>query len=438
MTSTLEHVFSWTHTLSGVISLSAFGYKWRDLRRDPGNLALRALCGTRLFNGIAYLFLAPVSYRMLGRLTGVPNLGTLLGHSSIVLAALSAHVMVTGWFHSPEEARRRLPRVAALYLSAIAAMTALFLAAPLPGAHPVDFEVHFATRPAAGAYVLLFLLTYGLNLANTARHVWPSSRAVARPRIAQSLRLSAVGAFFVLGFILGKLVGLVGRWCGQTAWDQAAVLWSPVMASTGSLVIVLGYTLPGWGTGLATRLEHHRSYRTLHPLWSALCEAAPGIALLEPRSPRFALCAKDLHTRLYRMVIEIRDGQRMLRPYVCDVCEDRLRAGLRAWRPGQGDDTDVLLEAAVLALTVRRKRTGHQPSGTWSGPGSRQSGSEFADELAWLRQVAEAYARVSADRGPLSALPPCDCTVAPGPDGTDGPPAEERPDPRTTDPSRKA
>ncbi|KIF73789.1 hypothetical protein QR77_06945 [Streptomyces sp. 150FB] len=413
MTRTLEYVFSFTHTLSGVISLSAFGYKWRDLRRDPRNLALRALCGTRLFNGLAYLVLAPMTYLWIGRLTGIPNLCTLLGHSSIVLAALSAHVMMTGWFRSPDEARRRLPKLAALYLLAIAVMAAFFFAAPLPGAHPIDFEVHFATQPTAGVYVAVFLVTYGLNLANTARYTWPSSRAVVRPWLAQSLRLAAVGSVFVLGFILGKLIGVVGRWFGQTALDQVAVLWSPLMASAGSMVIVVGFTMPGWGAALSRRQERYGSYRTLHPLWSSLCEAAPGIALFEPRSPHRALWTRDLHTRLYRMVIEIRDGQRLLRPYVCDACEDRLRTGLRESDVVRGDNGDLLLEAAVLSLAMRRKRAGRRPSGNSAGTGSRQSGGEFADELTWLRHVAVAYARVPADRGLLPDLDRCDCTVAP-------------------------
>lgn len=415
MTRTLEHVFSYTHTLSGVISLSAFGYKWLDLRRDPENLALRALCATRLFNGLAYLFLAPVTYVWIGRLTGVPNLGTLLGHSSIVLAALSAHVMVTGWFRSPEEARRRLPNVTLFYLSAIAVMTALFFASPLLGAHPVDFEVHFATHPTAAGYVVVFLVTYGVSLVNTARHTWPSLRALERPWLGRSLRFAAVGSVFVLGFILGKLLGVVGRWCGVTAWDQAADLWSPLMASVGSLVIVVGYTLPGWGAVLSSRLEQCRSYRTLHPLWFALCEAAPGIALFESRSPRLAMYLRDLQARLYRMVIEIRDGQRLLRPYVCDVCEERLRLRLQESGLMRGENADLLLEAAVLALAVRRKRVGFQPSDHPAGSGSRQSGSEFADELTWLLHVAEAYVRVWTDRRPLPPLDHCPCTVTPAP-----------------------
>jgi hypothetical protein len=415
VTTTLEYVFSCTHTLFGAVCLVAFGYKWRDLRRDPKNLALCALCGTRLFSGLAYLFLAPGTYVWIGRLSGIPNLGTLLGHSSAVLAALSAHVMVTGWFRSPQEARRRLPKVALLYLLAIVVMSVFFFAAPLPGAHPVDFEVHFATHPTAGAYVVVFHVTYGLNLANTARHTWPSSRAVDPPWLSQSLRLAAVGSVFVLGFIVGKLIGVVGRWCGVTAWDQAAVLWSPLMAGVGSLVIVVGYTLPGWGGVLSSRLEQWRSYCTLHPLWSALCGAAPDIALFEPRSPRLALYLRDLQTRLYRMVIEIRDGQRLLRPYVCDACEERLRLRLRESGLIRGGNADLLLEAAVVALSIRRKRAGLQPSDHLAGHGSRHSGSEFADELTWLRHVAEAYVWVSTDPRLLPSLHHCRCTMAPSP-----------------------
>lgn len=413
MTTPLIYVFSCTHILTGLICLATFRYKWRDFRGDPKNLALGALCATRFFNGLAYLLLAPVTYVWIGELSGIPNLATLLGHSLIVLAALAAHVMVTGWFRSPKEARRRLPNVTLPYLLAILVMSVLFFATPLPGARPVDFEVHFATQPTAGAYVVVFVVTYGLNLANTARHTWPSSRAVGRPWLSQSLLLTTVGSFFVGGFILGKLIGVVGRWCGVTWWDQISILWSPLMGIAGSLLLAAGYTLPGWGAALSARLGQWRSCCTLHPLWSALCGAAPGIALHKPRSPYLALCRRDLQTWLYRIVIEIRDGQRLLRPYVCDACEERLRLTLRKSGLLRDDNADVLLEAAVLALAVRRKKAGFQPSGHPTGSGSRHSGSEFADELAWLRQVAQAYTRVSTDLRLLPSLHHCKCRMAP-------------------------
>ncbi|MEV0639915.1 MAB_1171c family putative transporter [Streptomyces sp. NPDC050619] len=414
MTASVEHVFNYTHTVSCVITLSAFGYKWFDLRRDAGNLELWALCGTRLFNGIAYLFLVPLVNVWIGELTGIPNLATLLGHSSIVLAALSAHVMVLGWFQSPAESRRRLPRVVGFYLLAIATMSVLFFAAPLPGAHPVDFEVHFATTPTAAAYLMVFLVTYGVSLANTARFTWPSSRAVERSWLAQSLRMTAVGSVFVLGFILGKAIGITGRWFGVTDWDRAAVEWSPIAASLGSLVLVLGYTLPGWGAFFVVRREQFRLYGTLHPLWSVLCEAAPGVTLFRPLSPRVARFWGNLRTRLYRMIIEIRDGQRLLRPYVCDGCEERLRRFL--WETGLVRGTAAegpLVEAAVIALAVRRKKEGVQPSGGTAGRGSRQPSSEVADELTWLGQVAEGYVRLTARQNCLPEPYPCPCSEEP-------------------------
>ncbi|RDG39797.1 MAB_1171c family putative transporter [Streptomyces corynorhini] len=404
---TLHQVFSVTHTLSGALCLIAFAYKWGDLKRDPGNLALRALCSARLFNGLAYLMLAPATYVRIGEFTGSANLGTLLGQGLIVLAALSSHIMVLSWFCSPEKARQRLPYVALFYLVALTAMVALFFSASLPGSHPIDFEVHFTNQGASDAYLVVFLVTYGLNLANTALHTWPSSLAIDRPWLSQSLRLSALGSVFVLGFILGKLVGIVGRWSGTTALDSAATLWSPLMASAGSLVLVTGYTLPEWGAAASSWRGRYRSYRTLYPLWFALCRAVPGIALFEPRSPRRSLWLREPETRLYRMVIEIRDGQRVLRPYVCDRCEERLRRELQG--RGYGANTDPLMEAYVLSLAMERKKAGLEPSDYTAGSGSRQSGTEFTDELAWLERVAEVYACLPSGRLPSPA--PCSCTA---------------------------
>ncbi|MCG0283815.1 MAB_1171c family putative transporter [Streptomyces sp. PSAA01] len=409
----LEIIFSITHPLSAVFTLSAFAYKLRDLARDPQNLALRALCYGRLFNGLAYVMLAPVVYLPLGRLTGSANIGTLLGHAFIVFAALCAHLTMVGWFHPPKEARRRVPRVALAYLVALGLMIVLFFSSSLASPHPTDFEVYFADHQPTSAYLIVFLLTYGLNLANTARHTWPSSRALDRPELATSLRLTALGSACVLGFILGKLIGIVGRWCGTTALDVTATVWSPLFASAGSLVLVVGYTQPGWRrSSMSARIKQYRSLHTLYPLWSALCRSVPGIALIEPHSPRLLLRGKTRHLLQYRMVIEILDGRRALRPYVCPDCEEQLRLCLPERKHFRGGHAfDPLLDACVISLAIHRRQIGLGPTDDSAvTPGPRQPGAEFVEELAWLQAVAEEFAALPSPFAPLIA--PCPCTSA--------------------------
>jgi len=78
--------------------------------------------------------------------------------------------------------------------------------------------------------------------------------------------------------------------------------------------MVVGCTMPAWGPhigipALVIWLRRHRAHRHLYPLWRDLYQVNPEIALLRPL-PRLidALILYDLDFRLYRRVVEIRDG----------------------------------------------------------------------------------------------------------------------------------
>ena len=60
-----------------------------------------------------------------------------------------------------------------------------------------------------------------------------------------------------------------------------------------------------------------RTYRQLYPLWRSYYEAEPSIALdgATAESPFAAAGLRDIEPRLYRRVIEIRDGMLAVRRY---------------------------------------------------------------------------------------------------------------------------
>ncbi|MFI9724569.1 MAB_1171c family putative transporter [Streptomyces sp. NPDC052396] len=391
MIDTAIAAFDIVYPLCAVTSFLALGYKVRDLRRDSGNSALRALCLARLCTALAYVWITPCLYVRIDRLLGIANLGTLLSNGCIVFSALATQLMLLGWFNDPAGVRRKAPWVWAVFGTAVVAMILIFLGAPLPGEHPVDFEVYFAKDQYADAYMAVYLATYGLNLVNTARLTWLPSRAISHPWLRRSLRLTALGSVFITGYLLGKTLGVIGRWCGMSCFDAAAIVGAPVCANLGSLVLVVGGTFPGWGQRLMTRARQYRSLRRLYPLWFALCQATPGIALFPRRSPRPPVFVPALETRLYRLIIEIRDGQRALRPYVNAeqlgaVAREAQSAGM------DGEELQVTLEAAAIRLGIREKSRGVQNAESVAGGTASSSTTDLASELSWLERVAHAFA----------------------------------------------
>ncbi|OXM49671.1 MAB_1171c family putative transporter [Amycolatopsis alba] len=379
--------------LCALASVVALVYKLRDLRRDWGNAALRALCAGRLATAFAYIVLTPALFTRLDQALGTHNLGTLLSNSCIVLSALASQVMLLYWFHDQEVARRRARWVGAFFLTVVCVMVTLFVLAAPSGEHPVDFEVHFATDPEVAVYVVVYLGTYGANLINTARLTWSSSPdIVSRPWLRRGLRLTALGCVFVLGYFAGNTLGVVGRWAGTDVFDFASILLAPLLASVGSLVLVTGSTFPGWGRRVTTHLSRARSLRRIHPLWFSLCEAVPGITLYGGGSRRPPCLVRDPEIRLYRAIIEIHDCRRALRVYRDQrVARVARQAGHRSGL--QDDELSALVEAVTLKAALRQKLCGdhqHEEHGSIEDSAA-QTEADLSDELAWLERVAHAF-----------------------------------------------
>jgi hypothetical protein len=132
---------------------------------------------------------------------------------------------------------------------------------------------------------------------------------------------------------VSNLVYLTGVGVGALAF-VAGVSYAAII---GMLI-----TVPVWRA-------HRRGHRQLAPLWRALHEAFPQLAL--GRAPatswRARLGAGRTHYRFYRRVVEIRDGLVLLSPYYDTALAGRAGAGPaeKHW-------------AGVIAAALRRRATG--------------------------------------------------------------------------------
>ncbi len=94
--------------------------------------------------------------------------------------------------------------------------------------------------------------------------------------------------------------------------SQPLVAACQLAALLGLVLVAVGSALPGiWRSWRSMRhgLQARRQLDDLYPLWSDLVELAPGIAL-NAVQPRWLdrLHFRDVDIRLYRRIIEIRDG----------------------------------------------------------------------------------------------------------------------------------
>ncbi|MFB7667373.1 MAB_1171c family putative transporter [Kitasatospora sp. NPDC056138] len=271
--------------------------------------------------------------------------------------------------------------------SAVAALGAVLLFAA------ADVRVHGGAvvvagpgRPAMAGYNLLATVYTTGSMAVFVVLMGRRSRDCAQPLLRLGLRL----------IVLSGLVGVL--WCAWGLDDVSDVLTagsqsegedtlSAVLGIATTAPAVAGATVSLWGGGLVAlgqRLYSYRCHRRLEPLWSALHEALPEIALDPagrgplglPHGARFAL---------YRRVIEIHDARLALRPY--------RHPDAAAWaRELDPDCRPETVEAAAIAAAVELVRAGRRLAAwTAAGAGAPAAGATAASETDWLVRVARAY-----------------------------------------------
>jgi hypothetical protein len=151
----------------------------------------------------------------------------------------------------------------------------------------------------------------------------------------------------------------------------------------GILIGVAGACVPAARRSRAI-IGAYWSLLVLRPLWKAMRDAFPEVILFTPRRAVIELAGvDDVHLRVYRRVIEIRDGMMALRPYLDD-------------RPPESEDP-ARAEATAIAQALKRRAAG--AAGEHHGEFARV-GPEMSDEVAWLSRVSSAYRTVRTGAAP--------------------------------------
>ncbi|SFE21840.1 hypothetical protein SAMN04487819_109177 [Actinopolyspora alba] len=172
--------------------------------------------------------------------------------------------------------------------------------------------------------VLAFYLIGNLYMSYaTARGAW-LCRASARQTYSgarQSLTVAALGlTVCLLGTHLPRVLSTTGRLLLGTDPVPGTAHWTPPLLALGIGLFFLGIGYPGLRTGIIKArlwITMRRHHRQLRPLWAALYQHFPNIALFAPTTPRReAWQLRHMRLRYYRRIIECRDGLVCLSPYL--------------------------------------------------------------------------------------------------------------------------
>jgi hypothetical protein len=398
--------------LSATLFLLLAAQRAAAARTQPDDQAQRLAAGFALCMGFALVALAPATLAALGRLSGDSDPALLLG-DSLKTVAVSLLVLLTlglrarGEPEARPRLRRRIRRHTAVALAVPVLLAVLFHTAHIRP-HGDSLVVHGSGRWLLAGYNTLFagytVCCLAVLVALLARQTRRAEAGLLRTGLRLMTAAAGVGVVWAL-WAVDDIADLLLRGSQGGGEDTP----SNVLAAVCAALTVSGATVTVWGatrwgvriTAPVRWVRARRSYQALEPLWSALASAVPGIALAPEPDRRPPLRTAEF--ALYRRIIEIRDGQLALRPYLQPQLPEWLAAvtpGAGGGRPPGGEPvgaepSGAELEAAALAAALEARSCGRPVVGSAAaGPGwlPQPVTGTVAAEAAWLVQVAAAFA----------------------------------------------
>jgi hypothetical protein len=380
-------------------------YQSLHVQRHPADASVRILWLTFLALAVAATFFVPAVHFAAGRATGVANIAEPIARSAVLAAAFSAQNLLLH-LALPTGPSRRARRWRWLVLACTTAVLwTFFVLAPVDTATSM-FTRDFGSSPYVIAYLAVFLVYLGFALVDVIRQCRRYGTAAEGP-LASGLRLIALGCLLGLGYVGTKATFLVTLALDAPGDGSAESTLARTLAVSAGALVALGCVSPALGALAASALSWLRAYRThwrLYALWAAMYSVSPEIAL-DPASSRLrdALRLRDVAFRLYRRVIEIRDGRLALRPFLDEaIAHDSMGMAMR--RGLRGDEADAAAEAVLLATAIRAQRAGARAEHPLSWAGT--SGSSYPEELEWLTRVARHFCAQPARPRSLAAPAP--------------------------------
>ncbi|MCO8269992.1 hypothetical protein M1L60_05225 [Actinoplanes sp. TRM 88003] len=322
---------------------------WRDSRQRA---LWAAVCAIALAKTVSF---GPIAAEL-----AVPILPHLLGvTSAYFLLRFIALVTHTG-------VRARQLALLVIVLVALCGLDVL--------AHGIDTEADLLATEQGWAVVGYWVVLeayLGTVLVTTSMLFWRISGEAPAGLPRAGLRVTSTGTALVAAYaaIKGSLI-LVHNLGTHIDFSTVEPIGRTTQTS-GLILTIAGLLVPATRRARAA-YEAYRSLVVLRPLWKAMRDAFPEVILFTPRRAVIELAGvDDVHLRLYRRVIEIRDGMLALRPYAAPH------------GPSPAEEAAAIVEA----LQRRAATNPLAEPGSWA-----PVGPAMADEVAWLSRVSRGLA----------------------------------------------
>ncbi|MEU8434407.1 MAB_1171c family putative transporter [Streptomyces sp. NPDC029216] len=384
--------------VSALVGLAAFAYRLPDLLRRRHDVALWALCTYFLCSGISFLVDLDLLRLHISAFFGLPNITSLITQSAVVVLTAAQQVVLVYWSSPPAEARRMARNRVLVFGGALAVLVvSSFYVGPVAHSETATSTILLSIQHGGYAlYMSFYLLVCAVGQFETVRLSLRFTTMANRQWLKVGMRTVTVGASLILVYCVTRGIQIAGT---RLDFDGSAldpIQWTA--GCVGALLQIAGWTIPSWGIHITRArgwIRSYRSYQRLRPLWWALCQASPDIALDPPRSwLRDLVPPRDPHYRLYRRVIEIRDGQLLLRTSLS--LEDFSRVARSLDLPE--DPTSPLGEALQVRAVLSRPAEERAERADASEIPARPPYEDFRDEVEWLSQVASSFNRLGQGR----------------------------------------
>jgi hypothetical protein len=326
----------------------------------------------------------------LPELTGAgPNVPHLAKHLLVVVAAGAVREVVRSIALSPAQAATHRARRVLTTVGAVGALSVMFTRAPVHEERLPGLTTAAVGDPVLLFYWMVYLVALASALVGIARVAFTAVRTYPASRVRTGMVWMGAGSVLGLAYCAHKAIYLAAATSGIAVPDADTMdsVQSALLTLT-ALALVIGLlwpTVTGWPV-----LRHviaFRAYRKLHPLWQVYVEAEPDIAFDNTGKARL----RDIEFRLYRRIIEIRDGMLAVRPYA----SARLREiAMREAKRAGHKNPDLVGDAAWLELARRAKLKGDPPCQD-SVPVTA-GGADPSSETHLLTRIATAWPAAQA------------------------------------------